>query len=158
MVKSTFEINGTGFERLFKSNLKHGDKTLSSGYITAYKLVIEQEFIMIFTYNNSASHEFYFVVDEVKIDGNIILPNKFTKVGRVQTNHWMFPDSTNILKYKYVRSTETMHIVFKSNPYLKYVYYDVPEYKYASMLKVRSKGGYYCKNIKGVYSWDKINL
>jgi len=92
------------------------------------------------------------------VERNNMLFNHYGRLNPVQTNHWFYPDSTNIYRYKYVRSSRTLQIVFKSNIYAKYVYYYVPERKFREMFYADSKGKYFHKNIKGQFEWDKINL
>ena len=63
-------------------------------------------------------------------------------------------DSSNIGLIGYDEQSATLTIQFKDNSV--YEYYDVPQYKYDSLMADSSKGSYANKNIYKVYRQQKI--
>lgn len=62
--------------------------------------------------------------------------------------------SSNIDSFGYSLYNKELTVKFKSNDV--YVYYDVPQNKFISMINADSRGKYFIKNIREKYSSDKL--
>jgi isoleucyl-tRNA synthetase len=62
--------------------------------------------------------------------------------------------SSNLLAVAYNRSTNIMTVWFKSGSV--YRYWQVPDYKYESLLRAPSKGHYFYYNIRTSYVYERI--
>ena len=68
---------------------------------------------------------------------------------------WINVDSSNIEKYAYNEADQTLHITFHNGTV--YQYNDVPVSVWEDFQKAKSKGKFFCQNIKTHYIYWKMN-
>jgi len=62
--------------------------------------------------------------------------------------------SSNITGLDYDHDTGTLHVQFKSGD--TYQYSEVPPDAYHAMMKARSKGSYFHRNIRNAFKWKQL--
>jgi hypothetical protein len=64
------------------------------------------------------------------------------------------PESSNISRFKYDESSQTLTVEFKSGG--QYQYFDVPQVVFEQMKVAPSKGQFLAQNIKGHYRYARV--
>lgn len=67
---------------------------------------------------------------------------------------WIEVESSNIDAVAYDSDSETLYIRFKGGA--EYEYRDVPEFVYEGLLEAESKGKYFWRYIRNIYSYGRI--
>jgi hypothetical protein len=62
--------------------------------------------------------------------------------------------STNIASVGYDEANNTLEIEFHSGGV--YQYFGVPDYVHAELVSAASAGGYFARNIKGIYPYQQV--
>ena len=62
-------------------------------------------------------------------------------------------NSSTIQEIGYDEETKTLYIIFKGSG--KYLYYDVPKEVWEAMVKAKSTGKFFYREIKGGYEYDR---
>lgn len=180
-MQSCITIDSTGYDNVKEFKLICGKKTLDRTLITKYKMVIDESFIMVFTYaGNSGSHSHAFSVDRVIIDMVNYVPLRITRKEErkrkreekkadiekrkreatielfevLYSRKWIEVKSTNLLGVYYAPNCKDLKIIFKSNTRKTYVYHSVEIEVFAGLLGASSKGKYFNEVIKGNYMWE----
>ena len=63
------------------------------------------------------------------------------------------PESSNINRFTYDESTQTMKVEFRNGGI--YNYFDIPQNIFEEMKRATSKGQYLAQNIKGYYRYAR---